>query len=215
MKKLSTKQLMILLIVVDIVLCGIFVLTMTSKKAEPAKSQISDSNIQRICELATLDCFYHNVSDWSQSAYNFLGYGAKKVWIEYDGIVRVGIQAGNIKISSPDNDDVITVTVPDAVILDNDLDENSIKEIDSEFSVLGIFADPINTEDRKNALINAQKDMVESASRNQMILGEALERAKKIIERNILALSEGSGNDYKVRFVNASEVRTDTSNGES
>lgn len=48
--------------------------------------------------------------------------------------------------------------------------------------------------------------MEESASHNQMIMSEAKERAKKIIEKNILAIGEASGTQYKVRFVSASEA---------
>ena len=84
------------------------------------------------CELASLECYYHNVSNWTQDAYGlfaFTGYGEKKIWIEYDGIVRVGINAGSVKISNPDKDDVITVTMPAAKVLDKDLDESTIKEI--------------------------------------------------------------------------------------
>jgi hypothetical protein len=216
MKKLSIKQLLILVLIVDIVLCGAFVLTNILNKPARVERQISESNIQRICELATLECYYHNVSNWSQDAYGvlaFTGYGEKKVWIEYDGMVRVGINAGGIKISDPDKDDIITVTMPAATILDKDLDESTISEISSDRTVL-FFTDQVNTEDRRKALAAAQEDMEESASKNEMILGEAQERAKKIIERNILAAGEASGKHYKVKFVDASETQTVVPNKE-
>lgn len=204
MKKLSNRQLIIVVLVVDIILCIALILTTTLNKPTSVKKQFSESNIQRICELATLDCYYHNVSNWEQEAYNFLGYGAKKVWIEYDGIVKVGIKAGKIKVSNPDKNDVITVTMPEATILDKDLDENSIYEIDSAQTIL-FFTDNVNTEDRRKALANAQEDMEASAAKNEMILGEAQSRAKKIIERNIVTLGEENGKNYKVRFIDASE----------
>lgn len=210
MKKLSTRQLLILVLVVDIILCGAFVLTNVLNKSQRVERKVSESNIQRICELATLECYYHNVSNWSQDAYGvlaFTGYGEKKVWIEYDGMVRVGINAGGIKISDPDKDDVITVTIPEATILDKDLDESTISEIASDRTVL-FFTDQVNTEDRRKALAAAQADMEESASKNEMILGEAKERAKKIIERNIVAAGEANGKHYKVKFVSVSETPT-------
>lgn len=206
MKKLSTRQLLILVLVVDIVLCGVFVLTKVLNRPEPAVQQISESNVRRICELASLECYYHNVSNWNQDAYGilaFAGYGEKKIWIEYDGIVRVGINAGKVKISDPDKDNVITVTIPEATVLDKDLDEISIKEIVSDRTVL-FFTDTVNTEDKMKALAAAQDDMELSAANNDMILGEAQERAKKIIERNIIALGEAGGKHYKVKFVTAS-----------
>ena len=210
MKKFSNKKLLILLLAVDIVLCGTFALTNMLSKSQKSDRHISESNIQRICELATLDCYYHNVSNWSQDAYGvlaFTGYGEKKVWIEYDGMVRLGINAGKIKISEPDNENVITVTMPEATILDIDLDESTISEISSDRTVL-FFTDRVNTEDRRKALAAAQDDMKKSASENTTILGEAQERAKKIIERNIIAAGEASGKHYKVKFINGSSVQT-------
>ncbi len=209
MKKLTTRQLLILVLVADILLCGVFVLTKALNKPESDVPQISETNVRRICELASLECYYHNVSNWNQDAYGilaFAGYGEKKIWIEYDGIVRVGINAGKVKISSPDKDNVITVTIPEATVLDKDLDESSIKEIVSDRTVLFFLTDTVNTEDKMKALAAAQDDMELSAASNDMILGEALERAKRIIERNIITLGETAGKQYKVRFVSASET---------
>lgn len=208
MKKLSVRQLLIIVLVLDIALCGVLVLTKGLNRKESDDYQVSESNIRRICELATLDCYYHNVSNWTQDAYGilaFTGYGEKKIWIEYDGIVRVGINASGVKISNPDKDGVITVTIPEAKVLDKDLDEGSIREITSDRTVL-FFTDKVNTDDKIKALAAAQDDMLESASKNDMLLSEAQERAKKIIERNIVALGEAAGKQYKVRFVDAPDA---------
>ncbi len=214
MKKLSTRRLLILVLIIDIILCGAFVLIKELNKPEPTVQHISETNVRRICELASLECYYHNVSNWSQDAHGilaFAGYGEKKIWIEYDGIVRVGINAGKVRISDPDKDNVITVTIPEATVLDKDLDESSIKEIVSDRTVL-FFTDAVNTDDRMKALAAAQDDMELSAANNDMVLGEAQERAKKIIERNILSLGDAAGKQYKVRFESASESSTSNPN---
>ena len=211
MKKLTIHQYLILVLVVDFILLSVFVLIKVFNRPEPVSQQISESNVRRICELASLECYYHNVSNWNQDPHGvlaFAGYGEKKIWIEYDGIVRVGINAGKVKISEPDKDNVITVTIPEATVLDKDLDENSIKEIVSDRTVLLFFTDSVNTEDKMKALAAAQDDMELSAASNDMILGEAQERAKKIIERNIIALGEAVGKQYKVRFDTVSETQT-------
>ena len=208
MKKLSTRQLLIGVLVIDIILCGALLISRSGLQIAPTERQISESSIQRICELATLDCFYHNVSQWSKPG-NFIGYGGKKLWIEYDGIVRVGVKADQIKISEPDSNGVVTVRMPEAVILDKDLDEESMYEIDSSlpmWSFIPLYSD-VNTEERKIALAEAQEDMVASASQNGMVLDEAQARAKKIIEKNIIAMGEASGKRYKVRFTDGSEAQ--------
>lgn len=212
MKKLTTRQLLIVILIIDIVLCGSLLISGSSLLDASVERQISEFNIQRICELATLECFYHNVSQWNKSG-NFIGYGAKKLWIEYDGIVRVGVKADQIRISEPDKDGLITVTIPEAVILDKDLDEKSMYEIDSSLPMWGFIPlySTVNTEERKKAISEAQDDMVSSASKNGMILVEARERAKKIIEKNIKDMCEASGKNYKVKFSASSEVQTITS----
>lgn len=207
MKKLTTRQLLIIVVVIDIVLCGAFVFVNINKNSVPSERQISESNIQRICELATLDCFYHNVTEWSDPG-NIIGYGARKLWIEYDGIVRAGVKADQIRISEPDSNNTVTVTIPDAVILDKDLDEKTVREIDSQTVLLGFVQwSEVNTEDRRKALAKAQDEMADSASQNGTILAEAKDRAKMIIETNIIAAGEASGKHYKVKFVNASEAQ--------
>lgn len=205
MKKLSNRTLLIIILAIDIVLCGTFIFTRYVDKKEPSTQQISAASVRRICELATLECYYHNVSEWSNPGGIF--QAGKKLWLEYDGIIRVGIKA-EVKISEPDESGVITVTIPEAAILEKDLDEDSIYEIDSEAPLWGFlpYWGSVTTEERKEALAQAQVNMEESASHNQMIMSEAKERAKKIIEKNILAIGEASGTQYKVRFVSASEA---------
>ena len=207
MKKLSTRQLLIIVLVVDVLLFGAFVATKLLNNKAPADRQISESSIRRICELATLECFYHNVSEWHNSG-DFWNAG-KKLWMEYDGIVRVGIKGDQVKVSDPDKEDVITVTIPSATILGKDLDERSIYEIDSESPLWGFVPiyGSVSTEDRRDALANAQEDMEASAAKNEMVLGEARERAKMIIEKNIVSLGEAGGKHYTVRFVDASETQ--------
>lgn len=152
------------------------------------------------------------MTEWSDPG-NIIGYGARKLWIEYDGIVRVGMKADQIKISEPDSNNVVTVTIPDAVILDKDLDESTVREIDSQTVLLGFIQwSEVNTEDRRKALSKAQDEMADSASQNGTILAEAKNRAKMIIETNIVAAGEAAGKHYKVKFVNASEAQLPSGN---
>ena len=48
-----------------------------------------------------------------------------------------------------------------------------------------------------------------SAAKNGMVLDEALVRAKKIIEKNIIAMGEASGKHYRVKFISASETQVE------
>lgn len=48
-----------------------------------------------ICELSTMDCYYHNVAKYFEkdAQKGFLGIGKKdkRFWIEYSGVVQMGI----------------------------------------------------------------------------------------------------------------------------
>lgn len=202
LKKISGKQVLIIAIAINAILIGVVVAKHLFKAEDDVERKVPAFNIQRICELATLDCYYHNVTEWSKPS-DWKGYGAKKLWMEYDGLIRVGIKADQVKISEADNEGVVTIEIPQAVILNKDLDEDSLYEIDSTSPMWGFVPlySSITTEERREALAMAQEDMVSSASRNGMILNEAQERAKKIIEKNIVTLGEAAGKNYTVQFV--------------
>ncbi len=213
MKRLSARQLVtVMVLIADVLLCAIYI-NKNEQQQSFMEKHISTPGIQRICELATLECFYHNVGEWGKAG-NLVGYGAKKTWVEYDGSVRVGVKGDKIKVSDPDQDNVITVMIPAATVLSKDLDEGSIHGIDSESSLWGFIPlyDHVTVEDRKNALAKAQEDMENSLlHEGGKIFIEAQERAKMIIERNIVALGEASGKHYKVRFIDAAETQNDNS----
>ena len=69
MKKIRFSTLLI--IIVDILMIGAIVFFWPRTDSDPdetaAESQISGASITRICELATLDCYYHNVTEWKYS----------------------------------------------------------------------------------------------------------------------------------------------------
>ena len=207
MKKIRFSTLLI--IIVDILMIGAIVFfwprTDSDLDETAAESQISGASITRICELATLDCYYHNVTEWKYSG-NALD-PSKKIWMEYEGFVRVGIQGDQVKVSAPDKDGVVTVTMPSARILQKDLDEDTIFEIDSGSRYLGfvpIYAE-VTADNRRDALAKAQSEMEAAASRNNKVLIEAQERAKMIIRKNIVALGEMSGKHYTVVFADPSD----------
>lgn len=217
MSRLTMGRLLIFVLVIDVLLIGafIFIKTDTNTIIEPeldkqeanTSRQISESSIIRICELATLDCFFHNVTEWSFTG--DLTHAGKTIWMEYDGNIRAGINGSQVTISDPDENGVVTVAIPSPVVLSKDLDENTIYEIDKEdelWSFLPVHA-KITAEDRREALAKAQSEMESGASKNEMILGMAKERAKKIIEKNIVALGDAAGKHYTVKFVDASAVQ--------
>ena len=149
------------------------------------KKEADFSGINSVCELATLKCYYHNVAKAETKAsglLKWLGTGYKKIWTEYSGIVELGIDVNKVSISSPGADGVVRITIPDAEILNVDLDEDSMGMPLTDTG----FMTEITKEEETAALAKAQDDMEETAKQNSALLAQAKERAKNLIQGYVL-----------------------------
>lgn len=164
------------------------------------KKEADFSGINSVCELATLKCYYHNVAKAETEAsglFKWLGTGYKKIWTEYSGIVELGIDVNKVSISEPDANGVVKITIPDAEILNIDLDEESMCEPLTDTG----FLTQITKEEETSALAGAQEDMEKTAQENSALLNQAKERAKNIIEGYVKNVGEELGVDYTVKWV--------------
>lgn len=164
------------------------------------KKEADFSGINSICELATLKCYYHNVAKAETEAnglFKIFGVGYKKLWTEYSGIVELGIDVNKVSISKPNADGVVKITIPNAEILNVDLDEESMSDpiIDKGFLT------NITKEEETAALAAAQKNMEETAQANSSLLSQAKERAKTIIEGYVKNVGEQFDKVYIVQWV--------------
>ena len=155
------------------------------------------SRIKRIAELATYECYYHNVAAFEDPGYNFVfKIGNKKVWIEYTGIVKIGIDASKIFIKETENN-VVDISLPNSEIIDSSIVKNSIREPLIENGILAA----ITAEDKVEAMAAAQKNMVETASQNHKLIEQSNERAKALIENFIKAVGENVGKEYSIQWI--------------
>ena len=164
------------------------------------KREVDFSKINSVCEMATLKCYYHNVAKEESNAkgmFKALGVGYKKVWFEYSGIVELGINVNKVSVSKPNKNGVVKVVIPDAEILNSDIDENSLSE---PLTDEGIFT-KVTKEEETNALANAQEKMEMDAENNKELLGQAKERAKKCIEGYIKNVGELTGDEYSIEWI--------------
>lgn len=164
------------------------------------KEEADFSGIHSVCELATLKCYYHNVAKAEKEAsgiFKWLGVGYKKMWIEYSGIVELGIDVSKVSVSEPDKNGVVEIAIPKAEILNIDLDEDSM---DEPLTDTGIFT-KITKEEETFALSEAQKDMKETAQANTTLLVQAEERAKNLLEGYVKNVGEQIGEEYTVKWV--------------
>lgn len=191
-----------MLLVGTVVLC----LTGCGKETQTADF----SGVTSVCELATLKCYYHNVAKAETEASGifakWLKTGYKKIWTEYSGIIEYGIDISQVTVSEPDKNGVVTVTMPDAQVLNVDVDEDS----------LGIpltdtgFLTSVTTEEKTTTLAGAQEAMEQQAKENTEMLSQAKARAKTLIEEYIKNVGESIGEEYTVEWKDAEPGMTES-----
>lgn len=162
------------------------------------------SSIKSVCELSTLKCYYHNVATYEKNAHGLLkvfGSGYKKIWIEYSGIVNLGIDINKVDISEPDTNNVITIKIPDAEVQSTSLDKSTLSE---PLTDKGVFT-KITTEEKTEALSSAQQNMKETAQKDTSLLAQAKEHAKLILQGYIDNLGEEFNEGYTIKWVDVSE----------
>ena len=161
--------------------------------------------MKNICELATIECYYHNVAKFTEENREAFLWIKKDAhfWIEYTGVVKYGIDASELSIEVKGNN--VTVYIPDAKLLSvgDILLENDSYIIDKDSA-------KITAEDERTALVKSQADFENKAANNKMLLDLAKENAKKLIEDYILNIGEAFGRDYVIEWknVNIGEEQT-------
>ena len=164
------------------------------------------SRMKSICELATMDCYYHNVAKYKEDDADGILWWKKdkNFWIEYAGVVTIGIDASLVNIDV--TDDQVTVTMPPAKVLDCKVDEKTLSE--DSFIIAKDSAD-IMAEDQTEAFKVAQSNMEKSASEDSALLANAQQRAQKLIEDYVNNIGDIIGKQYKIKWV---YVKDDVSN---
>lgn len=189
-------------------LVGTVVLCLTGCGRE---TQTADfSGVTSVCELATLKCYYHNVAKAETEASGifakWLKTGYKKIWTEYSGIIEYGIDISQVTVSEPDKNGVVTVTMPDAQVLNVDVDEDSLG---TPLTDTG-FLTSVTTEEKTTTLAGAQEAMEQQAKENTEMLSQAKARAKTLIEEYIKNVGESIGEEYTVEWKDAEPGMTES-----
>lgn len=184
------------------------------RKKETKPVNLSEySSVNDIYELATLRSYYHNVAVYEEKPegaakvisdiltwpFNqLLKTGYKQFWLEYSGIVEIGIDQNKdkIHISDPDASGVVDLYIPDAKVLSIDADESSFSDpLDEK----GLFT-TITAKERSIAYAAAQDKMRQEAENDLALLRRAKNNAKILIERYIINLGKEMGVDYSINW---------------
>ena len=89
----------------------------TDKKAavQAVNATPEVEELKSICELATLECYYHNVAKSVKTKGDGIAHIGEKervFWIEYSGVAKVGIDMSKVKMESADEEGKYIITIP-------------------------------------------------------------------------------------------------------
>ena len=160
---------------------------------------IEIKEMREIAELATVECYFHNVAksdkELNPAWYEFWAKKNMKFWVEYDGIVKIGIDVSKLKVVVDDN--IVKITLPQAEVVDSYVNPTTLTE-DS------FYYDPSakkpNAEEQNKAFEGAQQEMEDSARANYALMANARDNAKELLENHVKTIGSAIGVDYEIQW---------------
>ena len=188
------KTIAILFIMLMLLCCA------CGKEEEPVVPQ--ETQMRAICELATLECYYHNVAKYKEEdAEGFWFWKKDKhFWLEYSGVVKLGVEAALVTIKV--NDDKVEITMPPAKVMKCTVDEESLNE--NSIIVANKSAD-VKAEDMTEAFAKAQANMELTAKNDTVLQAQAQQRAQKLLEDYVNNIGKVTGKQYTIEWIYVDE----------
>lgn len=176
------------------------ILTLAACQSNPMIKKLEIKEMRAIAELATVESYFHNVakSDNPSNKEWFEIWKKKNVhfWIEYDGVVSVGIDVSKLKMEVDTN--VVTISLPEAVVLNARVNELTLTKDSFYYDE---DSEKPSAKDEKEAFKQAQQNMINAAESNSALLMNARENAKELLENYVKTISEVTGIDYAVEWI--------------
>ena len=195
---MKKKLIVIIPLIIIIVLVGIYLF---NRNNEVINKKPDITQVRAICNLATLETYYHNVAKIDKSAGSGISHWFekdRKLWIEYTGTAKIGIDMS--KVNMEINEENITVTLPKAQLLSID-----IKEISEESYMYSndswINKNEFTPEEETEAINIAQNKMKTNVENNSQLLLNAQSRAKDLIEQYLIQIGEWTDMNYEITWV--------------
>lgn len=162
-----------------------------------------ESRILTICQLATVKCYYHTVATAEKkpgTGVAHIGEKTTEFWLEYTATAELGVDLS--KVSMTIEGDTITITMPDAEIL-NGVSVDSSSVGDPVVAPNSWYKNDveISASDVSKAMEKANDDIEEQIESDPLLLITAKRRAQELIQNYIDQITVLSGKKYEVKFV--------------
>lgn len=166
----------------------------------PATEEPQITQMRTICELATMDCYYHNVAKYYEkdAEKGILGLGKKdkKFWVEYSGVVTIGLDATLVALQV--SGDQVTITIPPAKVLGAKVYSDSLT---TDSYIIDKDSADITAEDQTRVFENAQADMLAQASNDHLLLFNAQQRAQMLLEDYVTNIGNAIDVTYQINWI--------------
>ena len=148
------------------------------------------SQMKSICELAVMECYYHNVAKYKEENATgmLLWKKDRHFWMEYAGVVTIGIV----------EDENVTIIIPPAKVLGCKVDETTLTE---DSFIVAKNSAKVEAEHQTEAFKSAKDKLESEAKSNFTLLAAAQQRVQKLLEDYVTNIGNSVGKTYKIKWI--------------
>ena len=159
---------------------------------------LETSQMKSICELAVMECYYHNVAKYKEeNATGILWWEKDRhFWMEYAGIVTIGVDTSLMNIEVEDEN--VTITIPPAKVLGCKVDETTLTE---DSFIVAQNSAKVEAEHQTEAFKSAKDKLESEAKSNFTLLAAAQQRVQKLLEDYVTNIGNSVGKTYKIKWI--------------
>ena len=156
------------------------------------------ARMKSICELAVMECYYHNVAKYKEeNATGMLWWEKDRhFWMEYAGIVTIGVDTSLMNIEVEDEN--VTITIPPAKVLGCKVDETTLTE---DSFIVAQNSAKVEAEHQTEAFKSAKDKLESEAKSNFTLLAAAQQRVQKLLEDYVTNIGNSIGKTYKIKWI--------------
>ena len=171
--------------------------TACGKAEEPALPLPQEEQVKTICQLAVLECDYHNLAKFEQKdASKFLWMiKDKRFWVEYSATAVLGIDADQVSMEL--QGDVVNITLPKAQVLHCKVNGDSLSP---DSYIVDKASAPVTAEDEVYAFQEAQDGLQKTVEADGDMLNLAQTRVEDLLRNYVNSLAKATGTEYQVEF---------------
>lgn len=179
----------ILIMAACLALAGCASSNAANKTAVSGAMEPQINQMQSICELATMECYYRNVAKYYEED------ATKTLWWGKDRKFWVGIDASLVDIEVEGEN--VTITLPSAKVLGCKVDPDSLSE---ESFIVAKDSAKVEAEHQTQVFKEAQAQIEEAASNDAALLGNAQQRVQELLENYVTTIGEFTGKTYTIHW---------------